>query len=146
MTLMQKIDMKLIIGSKPNVDTMEQIIAAYGHDKGAAMSFTVFELNYKGKTIYVSWSGGEMTPEGPALTLIGKAALESMLNLPFGNDGDLIVLEMRLGPTPLLTKISRFLDTQPDQAKVCLLGDLAKELDGQIAHIFNPVGIRDITN
>jgi hypothetical protein len=69
-----------------------------------------------------------------------------MLNLPFGNDGDLIVLEMRLGPTPLLTKISRFLDTQPDQAKVCLLGDLAKELDGQIAHIFNPVGIRDITN
>lgn len=144
--MMQKIDMKLIIGSKPNVDTMEEIIAAYGPEKGTAMSFTVFELNYKGKTIYASWSGGEMTKDGPALTPVGKAAFESMLNLPFGNDGDLYFLEMRLGPTPLLHKISAFLDTQPDQAKVCLLGDLAKELDGQIAHIFNPVGIRDITN
>lgn len=143
---MQKIDMKLIIGSKPNVDTMQEIIAAYGHDKGAGMSFTVFELNYKGKTIYASWSGGAMTKDGPALTLVGKAAFESMVNLPFGNDTDLTFLQMCLGPTPLLTKISAFLDTQPDQAKVCLLGDLAKELDGQIAHIFNPVGIRDITN
>lgn len=143
---MQKIDMKLIVGSKPNVETMEQIISAYGQDKSGSMSFTVFELHYKGKTIFASWSGGEMTPEGPAFTLIGKGALESMLNLPFGNDGDLTILEMRLGPTPLLTKISAFLDTQPDQAKVCLLGDLAKELDGQIAHIFNPIGVRDITN
>ena len=144
--MMQKIDMKLILCSKPNEDTMQEIIDAYGHEKSGAMGFTVFELNHKGKTIYASWSGGEMTKDGPALTLVGRAAFESMLNLPFGNHTNLTFLQMCLGPTPLLTKISRFLDTQPDQAKVCLLGDLAKELDGQIAHIFNPVGIRDITN
>lgn len=142
---MQKIDMKLIMGSKPSEETMQEIIEAYGSSKGSAMSFMVFELSYKGKTIYASWSGGEMTAEGPALTLVGKAALESLMNLPFGS-GDLHILEMRLGKTPLLEKVSAFLDTQPDQARVCLMGDLAKELDGQIAILFNPVGFRDISN
>ena len=145
---MNKIKMKFLIGTKPSAATMVEILANYP-DKvqpDTQMQFQVFELQYKGKTIYASWSGGETTPEGPALTLVGKAAFESLMNLPFGDKKALFFIEMKLGPTPLLQKVSEILDNIPDQGCVCLYGDLSGALDGQIANLFEPLGFKEISN
>jgi hypothetical protein len=145
---MDKIKMKFLVGTKPSAETMAAIQAAYP-DKvqpDAQMQFQVFELQYKGKTIYASWSGGKTTSEGPALTLVGQAAFESLINLPFGSKGSIHFIEMKLGPTPLLQKVSEVLDHVPDQGRVCLYGDLSNELDGQIAVLFEPLGFKEISH
>lgn len=141
---MTDINAKLIIGSDPDAETLAEFKKHMNPDPDALLGFSVFELEYKGRIFYCCWSGGKMTPEGPMLTLIGQAALESLRNLPMGDNSVLIIQEMRLGVTPLKDKIIALLEKTKENSKICLLGDLEGELSGQIGNVFTPVGIIEL--
>jgi hypothetical protein len=141
---MSDINAKLIIGSTISIETELEIKESFPTEPGQAMGFFVFEIEYKGRIFYCSWSGGELRPEGIAMTLVGRAAYESLKNLPMGNNGAIVVQEMKLGKTPLKDKIIALLEETPEYSKICFLGDLEGELSGQINNVFTPVGMIDL--
>jgi hypothetical protein len=141
---MSDINAKLIIGSKASDETEQEIRKFHPTEPDQAMGFSVFEIEHKGRIFYCCWSGGKMTAEGPMFTLIGLAAFEQLQNLPMGNNGRLVIQEMKLGKTPLKEKIIALLEGTPEHSKICLLGDIEGELKGQLAIVLNPVGVIEL--
>jgi len=143
---MGKIKAKLIIDARPSESTLQQICAESGTSPEQQSGFMVFEIEHKDKIMYCSWAGGRMTSEQtPEFTLIGQAATEALVNLPWGSN-KLIIQHMELGPTPLVDKLTALLDKLDAGAKVCFLGDLRGSLDGQIQFVFDIVGIKQIAH
>jgi hypothetical protein len=70
--------------------------------------------------------------------LIGLATLEA-LTRTFPNASALIYQEIKRGKTPLQEKIKAAILAAPDDALICFVGDMAKELDG-LSKEFNPTG------
>ena len=134
---MLTIPARLIIGSLPSEETIKEFMDL-GHNK-EQIGFIVFEVVYEGKTIYCAWAGGKVVNGSPEFTLIGRGAVESLMNLPMGSK-DLVIQELKLGKTPISKKIKDCLSHLPDRSKVCFLGDMANELDGKLASNFSFVG------
>lgn len=141
---MSDINAKLIIGSKISMETELEIKECFPTEPGQAMGFSVFEIEYKGRIFYCSWSGGQLAPQGLMMTLIGRAAYEQLKNLPMGNSGPIVVQEMKLGKTPLKDKIIALLEATPEHSKICFLGDIEGDLNGQMGKVFNPVGVIEL--
>jgi hypothetical protein len=128
---------RLILGVTISAETAARVraLSKRGTDAGA-MNFCVFQCTIGRKVVYCCWSGGRFAPTGPLLTTIGAASLEALENLALPA-GDLIMQEVRLGPTPLQVKVIETLLAAPPGARVCFLGDLEGELDGQMGRAFN---------
>lgn len=141
---MNDIKAKIIIGSKPEPETIRELEQLGKTPPGQPMGFFVFELDYNGRIFYCSWSGGELTEEGVRLSLVGKAAMECLKNLPMGSDDLFVFQQMRRGRTPLKQKICEVLDNTPEHTKICFFGDINGELQGEIAKIFTPTGLIDL--
>lgn len=142
--MLEKIEAQLILDGQANESTMDLICQEMGGDRSSQQSFMVFEIKHCGKTMYCCWAGGRMNEDlKPEFTLIGQAATEALLNLPCGST-QLIIQHMSLGSTPLLVKLKRLLDKLEEGAKVCFLGDVQGELDGQIQFVFDIVGFKHL--
>lgn len=111
------------------------------------MAFMVFETVFKAKTVYCCWSGGALVDGELQLTLIGRASMEALVNLPFGSEDEIRFQELRLGHTPLRDKVRATIMAAPDGAKICFFGDMQGELDGHMAKALNlQPGVRDISH
>lgn len=128
---------KLIEGTKPEAETMLEIQQKMSIPTDKSINFMVFETSFKEKKVYTCWSGGEIKNGEPRLTLIGRAALEALINLPMGNDDKLIFQELKLGPTPIKDKVRAAIMRADAGAKICFIGDLQGELDGLMPKAFN---------
>ena len=128
---------KLIQGTKPEAETISEIQAAMGIPAGRSINLMVFETTFKDKKVYCCWSGGEIVNEKPRLTLIGRAALEALINLPLGSSETLIFQELHLGPTPLKEKVRAAVMRAPEGAKICFIGDMQGKLDGHMQKALN---------
>ena len=133
------LESKLIQGCKPEPETLTEIQRVSSLPTDKSLNFMVFETSFKNKKVYCCWSGGELVDGQPSLTLVGKAALESLINLPFGNDDTLIIQELKLGTTPLREKVRAAVMKAPEGAKICFIGDMQGELDGHMHKAFNLV-------
>lgn len=100
----------------------------------------VFETSFKSKKIYCCLSGGAIEDGEASLTLVGQAAMEALLNLPFGDSSTLIMQELKIGPTPIREKVRAAVMRAPEGAKVCFIGDMQGELDGVAFDALNPSG------
>ncbi|WP_454889992.1 hypothetical protein [Serratia quinivorans] len=134
---MPTIKSKLIEGAKPEAETMRLIQEKFGVQPGQPMTFMVFEVTYDSQKYYCCCSGGEIKDGEPLMTLIGQAAVESLTNLPLGSNEQLIIKELKLGPTPLKNKIKATLKEARPNSKICFIGDMQGELDGHITKAFN---------
>ncbi len=135
------IQSRMIIGAQCNPDTLEKIIENQPRMKGSQVTFCVFETSVGHKVVHTCWSGGKVDHETgePSFTLPGLAAMEALCNLPFPQTV-LIFAETKLGKTPLQEKIKQIILDAPEGARICFVGDLAKELDGQMGKAFNLSG------
>lgn len=137
----------LIVGPKCSPST-ESMIRGLNPGKGddADIGFTVFKTTVTDpesgsqRSIFCCWSGGRITPDKqPELTPVGHGAVEALVSMLPKFEG-LIFAELRMGKTPLQDKvIARILDAPPD-TRICFVGDLAGELDGQMSLAFNITG------
>lgn len=135
---------KLIQGTKPEASTIAEIQQATGLPTDRQIALMVFETSFKDKKIYTCLSGGSIENGEPRLTLIGKAALESLVNLPMGDSSTVIFQEVKVGPTPVREKMRAAVMRAPEGAKLCFIGDMQGELDGVAFKALN-VG-RDVIN
>ncbi|VFR45768.1 hypothetical protein BER2_0180 [plant metagenome] len=111
------------------------------------MAFMVFETVFKQKTVYCCWSGGAIVNGNPHLTLVGQAAMEALVNLPFGSDAEILFRELKLGHTPLRDKVRATIMDAHDGARICFFGDMQGELDGHMAKALNlQPGAHDISH
>lgn len=133
---MRLIEAAPILDCKPNKETAEHFRKVHGLAEDQELIFIVFRAKFNEKTFYCSWSGGELLQDDVAFTMIGKAAFECLVNLPVGNK-DMIFQELKIGPTPLLVKVTALFEKLPDQSRICFIGDMAQALDGKIGTIFN---------
>lgn len=141
------IESRLIIGATPPEEFARAVRAAQGIPADTQINPCVFEVTVAGQTRYCCWSGGRLVqgedgePQ-PEFTVPGRAALEALLALPFIDArAKVIVQEVKLGPTPVQEKvIASFLASSGSRAPICFVGDLAKELDGQMATSMNMQG------
>lgn len=133
------IQSRIIIGARASVKTELALRKATGQ-KGE-IGFCVFETHVGRKRIYCCWSGGTLNHETgePSLTPTGIGAMEALCSLPF-KKSILIFAEVKIGKTPLQDKIKQIILDAPDDAFICFVGDLAKELDGKMGPAFNPTG------
>ncbi len=134
---MPTIKTKLIEGTKPEIETMSEIQKTMQLPSSAKINLMVFEIIYDQKKFYCCWSGGILQNGEPKLTLIGKAALEALMNLPIGNNESITFQELRLGGKPLRNKIKAILSKARAESKICFFGDMQGELDGHMASAFN---------
>jgi len=128
---------KLIEGTKPEAQTMLEIQQQMGIPPDRSLNLMVFETSFKDKKVYTCWSGGEIRDGEPRLTLIGRAALEALLNLPLGSNDKLIFQELKLGTTPIKEKVRAAIMKAEHGATMCFIGDMQGELDGQMHKAFN---------
>jgi hypothetical protein len=104
---MLKLETKLIEGAKPKPESLQKIKDEMQLPEGKAINLMVFVVNYDNKRYYCCWSGGEIRNGKPYLTPIGQAAMEALLELPFGRNETIIIQELKLGETPLKTKVKK---------------------------------------
>jgi hypothetical protein len=128
---------KLIQGSKPEASTIIEIQQMMGVPSDRKIALMVFETSFKDKKIYCCLSGGHIKDGEPHLTLIGRAAMEALVNLPMGDDTALIFQELKAGPTPIREKVRAAVMRAPAGAKLCFIGDMQGELDGIAFQSFN---------
>jgi hypothetical protein len=114
----------------------------------AVVSLSVMETTAsrgaRSRRVLCCWAGGDVTDKGEILiSLIGEAAVNALMRLPACMDdqltkkGTLVFRQVKLGKTPLRDKvIDAVLEAKPGE-RLCFIGDLAKELDGQMAPTFN---------
>lgn len=125
-----------ILDCKPSKATAEHFRKVHGLAEDQELIFIVFRVKFNEKTFYCSWSGGELFQDNVAFTMVGRAAFECLANLPVGNK-DMIFQELKIGPTPLLEKVTALFEKVPDQSRICFIGDMAHALDGHIGTIFD---------
>lgn len=135
---------KLIHGTKPEASTIAEIQRVMGLPPERQIALMVLETTFKSKKIYCCLSGGHIKDGQPQLTLIGKAAMEALVNLPLGDDSLFIIQELKVGPTPIRDKVRAAVMRAPEGAKLCFVGDMQGELDGVALAAFN-LG-RDVIN
>ncbi|MGZ8317544.1 MAG: hypothetical protein ACXWVD_00445 [Telluria sp.] len=139
----------LILDARPRPATERELRRRYKVPAHGQLALCVFEVRLDGYRHYCCWAGGELMHETgmrePQLTLIGRAAVEALVNLPFhatNPDGSLdllVVQEVIVGATPLQDKVAATLREHRDRP-VCFMGDLAGALDGLMAPAFNLTG------
>ena len=66
------------------------------------------------------------------LTQVGQAALESLTSLHVGKNEIFVMLELKLGLTPLRDKVKDTLRKLASGSLICFFGDMADELDGHM--------------
>jgi len=128
---------KLIEGTKPEAETLAELQKKMSLPAGKSITLMVFETSFKDKKVYCCWSGGAIKDGEPQLTLVGKAALEALVNLPLGSTEALIFQELKQGPTLLKDKVRAAIMRAPEGAKICFVGDMQGELDGHMHKAFN---------
>lgn len=137
----------LIIGPKCSPAT-EAIIRGLAPEKSkdSEIGFTVFKTTVTDtesgvtRSILCCWSGGRVTPDKqPELTAVGHGAVEALVRIPPTFDG-LIFAELRMGQTPLQQKVIDRILNAPPNTRICFVGDLSGELDGQMSLAFNITG------
>ncbi|WP_449508436.1 hypothetical protein [Enterobacter ludwigii] len=133
---MSLIKSRMIQGVQANPETIAEIQQQMGLSPDSTISFVALEVEFDRKTFYCALSGGTLDNGEPALTLIGRAALEVIVNYPSPND-TLIFQQVKLGETPLKTKVKSTLKKAPANSKICFFGDMQGELDGVLLDVFN---------
>lgn len=126
-----------IQGPHPSPSTRALLEEQAGIKKDVVLNYQVFEVRFAQKTLYCCWSGGHVEGGELHLTLAGQAALEALQNMPVGSNEHLTVKSLKVGPTPLKTKVLNTFKNLPDQSKVCFVGDLKRDLDGLMSTAFN---------
>lgn len=133
---MSIIKSRMIQGAKANPETIAEIKQQMGLDDDSNIAFLALEVEFDRKTFYCALSGGKMVDGEPALTLIGRAALEAVVNYPSPNNA-LTFQQVILGETPLKSKVKATLKKAPANSKICFFGDMQGELDGVLLDVFN---------
>ncbi|PXV76773.1 hypothetical protein [Pantoea sp. PNA 03-3] len=133
---MSLIKSKMITDAMPSDETYKKLLEHVGLPEGTSVGLMVLEVDYDRKKIYCCLSGGEMIDGSPHMTLVGQAAFEALCNLDVPNE-TLTIQEVKLGETPLKTKVKRTLDKAPRNSKICFIGDMQGELDGVLSSVFN---------
>lgn len=128
---------RLIEGTKPEAQTIIELQQAAKLPVDTQLNMMVFETSFKEKKVYTCMSGGVVEDGQPKLTLVGRAALEALINLPLGNNEKLVFQELKLGPTPLREKVRAAIMRAEPGMKICFIGDMQGELDGHMLKALN---------
>lgn len=143
----QLIVSRLILVATPSERTAYELRESQGLPPDAVVNPCVFEVKVAGNYRYCCWAGGDLV-EGkdgelePVLTKVGLAAYEALTRLPFLSTRKLIFQQVKRGPTPIQQKIvETFLMSSGSRAAICFVGDLAKELDGEMFKSMNMKGL-----
>lgn len=115
------------------------------------IALSIFEVVVDGSVRYCCWAGGNLVmppddgagPPLPALTPVGHATVQTMMQLPFFQ-GKLAFIELLIGVTPLQEKVVQAFQNTPPDMMLCFFGDLAGALDGKMALCFNVNGLIDV--
>ncbi|MGX5833761.1 hypothetical protein ACWIJ6_06345 [Aeromonas piscicola] len=106
--------------------------------------YCVFKTFVDKKIIYCCWSSGYIENDKPKLTAIGSAALEALCGLTATDKKILILQEIKLGKTPVKSKVRKALKKAPRNAAICFIGDFDKALDGYMIPALNVVGVTEV--
>ena len=128
---------KMIEGTKPEAATLLELQQKMNLPADTSINLMVLETSFKEKKVYTCLSGGVIEDGQPKLTLIGRAALEALVNLPLGNNEKLVFQELKLGPTPLREKVRAAIMKVEPGMKICFIGDMQGELDGHMLKALN---------
>jgi hypothetical protein len=139
-----KIQSKMITGVSASEITNRRLTNKTGLQPGQKLAYMVMKVKLDHKTYYCCLSGGELKDGAAHFTEIGKAALETLLALPVGNDDELVMQEVKLGVTPLDQKVKQTLRKLPSGSKICFFGDMAGALDGVLFDVFNVSGTTEV--
>jgi hypothetical protein len=126
---------------------------------GVVPAFCVFEVTAsrgpRARRVLACWSGGALDRSkvkdrtfikelsGIWFSPVGLGAFQAMMRLPACMDDYPaitplpVIRELRVGKTPLREKVIDAVLEAPPGGRLCFLGDLAGELDGQMALAFN---------
>ena len=144
---------RMIFGAECDPALQAALRQAGGLDEQTEINLCVFQTTVarggRSARVLCCWAGGELDKDGWSnlddieVSLVGRAAISALMRLPACMDdrpadqGRLVMRGLKLGPTPLRDKvIDAVLEAQPGD-RLCFLGDLAGELNGQMGSTFN---------
>jgi len=142
---MTQFESKLITGVTASEVTNRRLGKEVSLEARQQIQYMVLKTKLDGKTYYCCWSGGELVEGDVRLTEVGRAALETLANLPVGGNQTLVMQQLKLGPTPLQDKVKATFRKLPSGSKICFFGDMSGELDGEMHKAFNVTGSVEIS-
>lgn len=134
----------LIENAAASVGLEYKIKKDLGLPMDAKPRFTVFKTLVDKKVVYVAWSAGEVKDGEVFFTPIGQAALDVLSALPVGSNETLFMQELVAGPTPIKSKVRKFLKKAPRNSKIVFFGDMSNTLDGEMDKALNLKGTVEI--
>ncbi len=141
---MSVIKSKLISGIIGNELRNQKFRKEMGLNYNQKLTYMVMETKVDGVIYYCCWSGGTIEGEDVKLTEVGRAALETLMALPVGNENSIYFQQVKIGKTSLKKKVINMLKEKPKGAKVCFVGDMSGELDGHMFPAFNVKGSKEL--
>lgn len=126
----------LVTNVTANPDTNVAVLEMLEMDTNQNVQYHVYEVAYKEKKIFCCLSGGVIENNEIQFTPVGLGAFEAMTNIPADIEFEYYADEINTANGSISEQIEAIFEKVPNNARVCLIGDITGELKSELSHYF----------
>lgn len=126
----------LVTNVTANQDTNMAVLAMLEMDVNQAVQYHVYEVAFGDKMIFCCLSGGVIEDNEIQFTPIGLGAFEAMTNIETEVEFEYFADEINKSNGSISDQIEEIFTRVPNNARVCLIGDITGELKDELSKYF----------
>ncbi|WP_299270812.1 hypothetical protein [uncultured Psychrosphaera sp.] len=126
----------LVTNVTANQDTNMAVLAMLEMDVNQAVQYHVYEVAFGDKMIFCCLSGGVIEDNEIQFTPIGLGAFEAMTNIKTEVEFEYFADEINKSNGNISDQIEEIFTRVPNNARVCLIGDITGELKDELSKYF----------
>ena len=126
----------LVTNVTANQDTNIAVLEMLKMDVNQDVQYHVYEVAYEDKKIFCCLSGGVIEDNQIQFTPVGLGAFEAMTNIKTEAEFEYFADEINKANGSISTQIEEIFARVPNNARVCLIGDITGELKDELSKYF----------
>lgn len=125
----------LVTNVTANPETNVAVLEMLEMETTQDVQYHVYEVAYEGKKIHCCLSGGVIENNEIQFTPVGLGAFEAMTNIEAASDVEYFA-DFIDSESSIEEQLEVIFGNVPDNARVCLVGDITGELKAELANFF----------
>ncbi len=126
----------LVTNVTANQDTNIAVLEMLEMDTTQKVQYHVYEVAFEDKKIFCCLSGGVIEDNEIQFTPIGLGAFEAMTNIEAEAEFEYFADEINKANGEISEQIEQIFTRVPNNARVCLIGDITGELKEELSKYF----------
>jgi hypothetical protein len=126
----------LVTNVTANQDTNIAVLEMLNMDVNQNVQYHVYEVAFEDKKIFCCLSGGFIEDNEIQFTPVGLGAFEAMTNIQTDTEFEYFADEINKANGSIATQIEEIFARVPNNARVCLIGDIVGELKDELSKYF----------